>query len=59
MLRIILSGVQLPTFIGVAELQAGRAYFFGANHGLTFIANPSGGTGNGIGSFFEIQLIKN
>jgi hypothetical protein len=51
--------VQLPTFIGVAELQAGRAYFFGANHGLTFIANPSGGTGNGIGSFFEIQLIKN
>ncbi|MDR6458219.1 MULTISPECIES: hypothetical protein [Chryseobacterium] len=47
------------TFIGVAELQAGRAYFFGANHGLTFIANPSGGTGNGIGSFFEIQLIKN
>ncbi|MDW9378746.1 hypothetical protein [Chryseobacterium sp. JV558] len=47
------------TFIGVAELQAGRTYFFGANHGLTFIANPSGGTGNGIGSFFEIQLIKN
>ncbi|WP_292008562.1 hypothetical protein [Chryseobacterium sp.] len=46
-------------FIGVVTLEAGKEYYFGLTGNSTLHAIPSGATGSGIGSFFEVQLIKN
>lgn len=46
------------SFIGVAKLEAGQAYYFGVTSHLTVIAYPDGSSGKGIGTFFELQLVK-
>ncbi|WP_292008560.1 hypothetical protein [Chryseobacterium sp.] len=47
------------TFTGLAQLEAGKQYIYGLSGGITLLANPTGNTGTGIGSYFSIQLIKN
>lgn len=47
------------TFIGLVQLTAGASCSFGCSGSATLISIASGNTGSGIGSFFEIQLIKN
>ena len=46
------------TFTGVAFLTANTSYYFGVTGAVTAISNPTGGSGQGLGSFFEIELIK-
>ena len=46
------------SFIGIVELKKGSQYYFGVTSDVTVLANPSGTTGSGIGTFFEIQLVK-
>lgn len=47
------------TFVGVVQLTAGQTYYFGAIEYLRLIANPTGTSGSGLGSYFEIELVKN
>ncbi|MBL7712923.1 MAG: hypothetical protein JNL13_10675 [Chitinophagaceae bacterium] len=47
------------SFTGLAQLTAGQDYYFGISYNLKLLAYPSGGTGTGIGSYFEIQLLQN
>ncbi|WP_419870376.1 hypothetical protein [Chryseobacterium sp. CT-SW4] len=47
------------TFVGIAQLEAGKTYYYGLSGGITLLSNPTGATGIGTGSFFETQLIKN
>lgn len=46
------------TFEGIATLTKGEQYAFGKSQGLIILANPEGTTGSGIGTFFEIELLK-
>lgn len=45
------------TFQGVAQLTAGTSYYFGATGNQTILYYPSGNTGSGTGTYFEIQQI--
>ncbi|WP_292008561.1 hypothetical protein [Chryseobacterium sp.] len=47
------------TFEGIVKLEAGKSYYYGLSNGLTLYANPTNSTGPGLGSYFEVQLIKN
>lgn len=46
------------TFEGVVRLTGGTNYYFGSSGGYTILANPEGQTGSGIGTLFEIELLK-
>ncbi|GAB3741199.1 hypothetical protein [Spirosoma lituiforme] len=47
------------TFVGFVRLTQGQSCYFGSTGGIKILANPAGGSGTGIGTLFEIQLIKN
>ena len=46
------------TFTGVGRLTQGTSYYFGTTGQTRFIANPSGNSGQGIGSYFEVERIQ-
>lgn len=47
------------SFRGVVKLQAGQSYYFGIGFNTKVLAYPSGNTGTGIGTYFEIKLLDN
>lgn len=48
------------TYLGIASLVAGESYNFGFGAGsFNLIANPTGSSGSGVGSYFSIKLIDN
>ncbi len=48
------------TYTGIAQLTQGELYAFGfASSDFLLIANPTGTSGTGIGSYFRIELIDN
>lgn len=47
------------TFIGVVQLEAGKEYWLGCSSYAKLFARPTGNTGTGIGSYFDIVLLKN
>lgn len=46
------------SFVGLATLQQGQTYYFGATGYQRLVAKPSGTSGSGLGSYFEIQLVQ-
>lgn len=46
------------SFSGAVSLTAGKQYYFGVTQQLALIANSSGSTGSGVGSYFSIDLVK-
>lgn len=46
------------TFVGLLKLNSGDQCYFGASGYVSILSNPSGDTGQGIGTYFEIELIS-
>ena len=46
------------SFIGVVKLEKDKKYYFGTTSHIIILSNPTGTTGTGLGTFFEIQLVK-
>lgn len=48
----------VTSFSGAVMLTKGKSYHFGITQNITLLSNPSGNTGEGIGSYVAIELIK-
>ncbi|WP_313090266.1 hypothetical protein [Chryseobacterium flavum] len=46
------------TFTGFVTLTQGVSYYFGSTGGVRHLAFPTGTSGSGIGSYFEVQLVQ-
>lgn len=45
------------SFTGIVKLVAGQRYYFGVSYYTKVLASPSGSTGTGLGTYFEIKLV--
>lgn len=46
------------SFSGAVLLTKGKKYYFGVTEKIKLLSNPSGNTGEGIGSYVALELIK-
>lgn len=46
------------TFVGTASLKKGQSYYFGVSSNMKLLYKPTGDTGEGIGTYFSIELLK-
>lgn len=47
------------TFVGSVNLSSGQSVYFGVTGDVILLTHPTGNTGSGIGSYFEITYLKN
>ncbi|UYW02244.1 hypothetical protein K5I29_04915 [Flavobacterium agricola] len=48
----------MHSFVGLIVLNKGQRCYFGTSTEVRIIANPTGSSGSGIGTYFELELIK-
>lgn len=48
----------MSSFSGAVKLTQGKKYYFGITENMKLLSNPSGNTGDGIGSYFALELLR-